>query len=202
MHQLWRNWYNICRLCFKENYGSIGMQGKWNVTTFAFWSNFILFQLLGYNSESSRGFPECENMEKIAQHLKFWFQLVGGSLDNVVGWLSKLTRECREYVSSCSYTGCRIPCSYTRYFAAGVHFTLYTSFHIVIINLILNIRSLRFCMTTRTVLGSCSAIPPTRWPSRRRPTSIRCSPSCPSSVDPSASLSDSHFSQSGIWYSC
>ena len=90
---------------------------------------YLLFQLLGYNPESSRGFPECANMEKIAEHLKFWFQLVGGSLDNVVGWLSKLTKECREYVFSCSYTGCHIPCSYTRYFAAGVNFTLISHYH-------------------------------------------------------------------------
>ena len=80
--------------------------------------------------------------------------------------------------------------------------TFHTWFHIIIINLILNIRSLRFCMTTRTVLGSCSATPPTRWPSRRRPTSTRCSPSCQSSEDPSASSSASLSSQYGIGYSC
>ena len=108
------------------------MQGKWNVPTFVFWCNFTLFQLLGYNYESSRGFPECANMEKIAEHLKFWFQLVGGSLDNLVGWLSKLTRKFRKYVSSCSHTGCHIPCSYMRYLPAGVRFIknyCYHNFH-------------------------------------------------------------------------
>ena len=110
-----------------------GCKVKWNLQ-FGEWTHeniWFCFQLDGYNSETSQGFPECANMEKIAEHLKFWFTLIGGSLDNVVRWLSKLSGMANNtlYASSCSYTGCHIPCSYMRYFAAGVHITLhFTSF--------------------------------------------------------------------------
>ena len=46
--------------------------------------NFHSFQLKTYNSTISKGFPECEDLDKISEHLDFWFMLVGGSLDNVI----------------------------------------------------------------------------------------------------------------------
>ena len=162
----------------------------------------FFFQLEGYNSKSSQQFPECANMAKIAEHLKFWFTLIGGSLDSVVRWSSKLA-DMEIWQIICFFLQLhRLPHSLLLHEIFRSRGTFHTSFHIIIINFILDIRSLRFSMTTRTVLGSCSPTPPTRWPSRRRPTSTRCSPSCPSSEDPSASSSASLSSQSGIGYSC
>ena len=163
----------------------------------------FFFQLEGYNSKSSQQFPECANMAKIAEHLKFWFTLIGGSLDSVVKWSSMLA-DMEIWQIICFFLQLhRLPHSlflHEIFRSRGKR--LHTSFHIIIINLILYIRSLRFSMTTRTVLGSCSPTPAMPWPSRRRPTSTRCSPSCQSSEDPSASLSASLSSQSGIGYSC